>query len=361
MKNVSQIALLATVFLSMPLIGTAEIETKIWGTMPDGQEVELFTLTNDQGTTVRLAEYGALLVSIDTPDRDGRPGRVTLSYNSLDEALAGGVFGSVIGRFANRIDGGGFEIDGTRYQLESVNPKTGVHIHGGKTGFHRQLWKGRRIEDSRGPAIAFTLESPDGQEGYPGTVRATVIYCLTPGNTLLIDYEATTDQPTHVNLTNHAYFNLAGNGTIQDHELQILSSSILEIDERNIPSGPLLPVTGTPFDFSFPTRIGDQLPKIASGGLDHCFTVGEDGIPKPVAILSDPKSGRIMTVKSTKPGVQIFTANHFKGTPFPKWGGICFETQYYPNAPNEPTFPSSLLKPGQTYRHSTHFQFSLSE
>lgn len=361
MKNVIQIALLATVFFSAVSAAAEQITSTVWGKMPDGREVNLFTLTNEHSIVVRLAEYGALLVSIDAPDREGKSGRVTLSYESLDEALTGGVSGSVIGRFANRIDGGGFEIDGTRYELESVNPKTGVHIHGGKSGFHRQLWKGKIVKDARGPAVAFTLTSPDGHEGYPGMVTATVVYCLTPGNTLLLDYEATTDKATHLNLTNHVYFNLAGDGTIEDHRLTLMANSVLEMDERNIPSGELLPVEGTPFDFTAETRVGDQLLGMASGGLDHCYVLGEVGLARKAAVLLDPESGRRMTVTTTKPGVQIFTANHFKRKPFPKWGGICFETQFYPDTPNKPSFPSSLLKPGETYRHSTHFSFDLTE
>lgn len=361
MKKVIQIALLATVFFSAVLVQTAEVNSTVWGKMLDGREVRLFTLTNEQGLTVCLADYGALLVSIDALDRNGESGRITLTYNSLEEALAGGVFGSVIGRFANRIDGGGFMIEGTRYDLESVNPKTGVHIHGGKTGFHRQLWQSKSFKNDGKAAVTFNLESADGHEGYPGTVKAGVTYTLTNDNALIIDYEATTDQPTHVNLTNHAYFNLAGGGSIEEQTLQLHASKILEIDDRNIPTGKRLPVANTPFDFLTPKRLGDQLPLIGKGGLDHCFVPAESNSAQTIAVLKDPKSGRVMTVVSTKPGVQIFTGNNFKGNPYPKWGGICFETQFFPNAPNEPSFPSSLLRPGDRYEHTTEFRFSVAD
>ncbi|MEM7602606.1 MAG: aldose epimerase family protein, partial [Verrucomicrobiota bacterium] len=356
-----QIAVLATAFFVSLSLRANEVETEIWGTIPDLNTVQLFTLTNAQGTVVRLAEYGALLVSIDTLDRNGESGRITLSYESLEDALRGGVFGSVIGRFANRIDGGRFSIEGRQHELDSVNPKTNVHIHGGKTGFARQLWDGQIISDSRGQSVKFSLSSPDGHEGYPGNLTASVIYCLTPGNTLLIDYEAETDQPTHVNLTNHAYFNLAGVGSIEDHRLTLMAESRLELDERNIPTGTILRVRGTPFDFNSEARLGDRLPDFELGGLDHCFIIGKPGTSQMAAVLAHPASGRRMSVTTTKPGVQIFTANHFKGEPFPKWSGICFETQFYPNAPNEPSFPSSLLNPGEVYRHSTHFHFDIAK
>ncbi|MDF1824602.1 MAG: galactose mutarotase [Verrucomicrobiales bacterium] len=361
MKNVIQIALLATAFFYQVTVAATEVPSEVWGKMPDGTEIKLFTLTNKQGMTVRLAEYGAILVSIDAPDRDGQIGRVTLSYSSLEEALSGGVFGSIIGRFANRIDTGGFTIDGTPYRLESVNGKTGVHIHGGKTGFHRQVWKSRGTRGGDHASVTFELESPDGHEGYPGTLQAHVTYTLTEENALIIDYEATTDQATHVNLTNHTYFNLAGEGSIEDHLLQLETAKVLEIDERKIPTGKRLQVEGTPFDFLSPKRLGDQLRQVESGGLDHCFVVDNDQSLRKVATLKDPISGRVMTVHTTKPGVQVFTANHFKNKPYPKWGGICFETQFFPNAPNEPSFPSSLLRPNERYQQTTEFRFTVTD
>lgn len=344
----------------------AEVSTETWGTMPDGREVKIFTLENGAGTRVRLAEYGALLVSVETRDRDGRPGNITLSYDSLEQALAGGVYGSVIGRFANRIGGGGFTIDGKRYDLESVTPKTGVHIHGGKTGFHRQVWKGSSGRLDGMPFAKFTLTDPDGHEGYPGKVEAGVTYRLTAGNTLRLDYVATTTRPTHVNLTNHVYFNLAGTGDIRDHRLEMKCREVLAIDDHKIPTGELFSVAATPFDFREEKRIGEEIEDVPGGGYDHCFALPRAGettesLPALFARLVDPASGRTLEVATTKPGVQVYTANHLKGTPFPKWGGICFETQFFPDTPNRPGFPSSVLRPGEVYSHTTEFRFGTEE
>ncbi|MEX2579386.1 MAG: aldose epimerase family protein [Verrucomicrobiales bacterium] len=366
MFKVTQIATFAT-FIFLPWaepIHAGDCAASIWGEMPDGRKVGLFTLTNALGTEISVAEYGALLVSAKTQDRHGVSGLVTLSYRNLDEALAGGVLGSVIGRFANRIDTGGFSIDGKRHELESVNARTGVHIHGGTTGFHRRLWQGRDATNNGGAAAAFRLTSPDGHEGYPGTVEVEVAYRLTDENVLRIEYRGTTDQPTHLNLTNHAYFNLAGSGDVLDHSLAMTCEEVLAVDDRKIPTGERVPVPGTPFDFRVAKRVGADIEAVDAGGYDHCFVIDERGAESgltPFAVLEDPRSGRTMAVATTKPGVQVYTANHFKGQPFPKWGGICFETQFYPDTPNHPDFPSSLLRPGETYEHATEFRFGIAE
>jgi aldose 1-epimerase len=347
----------------LPATAAPSVAESLWGTMPDGRPVRRFTLTNDQKTRVVLAEYGALLVSVETADQQGRVGPVTLSYRSLDEALAGGVFGSVIGRFANRIGGGGFTIDGKRSDLGSVN-QDGVHIHGGATGFHRQLWTGMAGSDAGSAKVVFSLASKDGHEGYPGNVSVSVTYTLTNDNRLRLDYAGTTDRPTHLNLTNHVYFNLAGGGDIREHVLRMDCAQVLAIDPRKVPTGAFLDVAGTPFDFRTAKPVGQDLGTVEGGGYDHCFVIprGEHGGgPVPFATLTDPSSGRRLTIASTKPGVQIFTANSFKGEPFPKWGGICFETQFYPDTPNQPGFPTSLLRPGETYRHTTEFQFGVTD
>jgi aldose 1-epimerase len=349
---------------ALPSLAAPAVTGSLWGTMPDGRPVRLFTLTNDQKTRVVLAEYGALLVSVETADRQGRVGPVTLSYRSLDEALAGGVLGSVIGRFANRIGNGGFTIDGTRYDLGSVN-QDGVHIHGGATGFHRQLWTGMAGSDAGAAAVVFSIASPDGHEGYPGKMEVSVTYTLTNDNVLRLDYAGTTDRPTHLNLTNHVYFNLAGGGDIREHVLRMDCAQVLAIDPRKVPTGALLDVAGTPFDFRVAKPVGEEIASVEGGGYDHCFViprraVGKSG-PVPFATLNDPSSGRSLKIVTTKPGVQIFTANSFKGEPFPKWGGICFETQFYPDTPNQPGFPTSLLRPGETYRHTTEFHFGITD
>jgi len=338
-----------------------EVAESTWGRLPDGRPVRAFTLTNAHKTRVVVAEYGALLVSVETSDREGRTGPVTLSYRSLDEALAGGVFGSVIGRFANRIGGGGFTIDGRRFDLESVN-QDGVHIHGGRTGFHRQLWKG----EVRKQGVTFTLTSPDGHEGYPGTVEVSVTYTLTADNVLRLDYEGRCDKPTHLNLTNHVYFNLSGSGDIRGHVLRMRSDQVLGIDARKIPTGAFLEVEAGPFDFRSGKAVGRDLDSVDGGGYDHCFVIPREsskGRDSPLffATLTDPVSGRVLEVATTKPGVQIFTANSFNGNPHPRWGGICFETQYFPDTPNQAGFPTSLLRPGEVYRHTTEFRFGIAD
>ncbi|MDB3939425.1 galactose mutarotase [Verrucomicrobiales bacterium] len=362
MKKLTHFILLATCIFAGGECFPADpsVKSEVWGKMPDSREVSLFTLTNEHGTRVRVAEYGALLVSLETPDRNGKLGNITLSYPTLDDALKGGVFGSVIGRFANRISDGGFTIDGVRYDLETVNPKTNVHIHGGKNGFHRQLWKTESTSDESTARVTFHLKSPDGEEGYPGNVEVWTTYELTADNVLRISYRGTSDKKTPLNLTNHAYFNLAGTGDIREQILTLQLWERLEIDDRNIPTGEILPVSDTPFDLRKPTRLGDRLPKIERGGFDHCFVIAKISIeqgPTPFATLRDPGSGRVMHVATTKPGVQIYTANHFKGKPYPKWGGICFETQYYPDSPNQGRFPSSILRADQAYDHTTEFRF----
>lgn len=367
MPNVTQIRAFATAILACLVlssgsraIGAETVAESVWGHLPDGRPVRTFTLTNAQRTRVVVAEYGALLVSVETADKEGRVGEVTLSYRSLEEALAGGVFGSVIGRFANRIGGGGFEIDGVRHDLESVN-KDGVHIHGGATGFHRQLWKGEAGAGEEGAKAVFSLTSPDGHEGYPGQVSVSVTYTLTNDNLLRLDYEGSTDRPTHLNLTNHVYFNLAGGGDIRAHVLETTCEKVLAIDARKVPTGALLPVAGTPFDFREAKAVGRDIESVEGGGYDHCFAIPSALRPagglEPFAILTDPPSGRTLSIATTKPGVQIFTANSFKGEPHPRWGGICFETQFYPDTPNRPEFPTSVLRPGEHYRHATVFRF----
>lgn len=366
MPNLTQNRSFATAILVLLLLAAGgsrgisqTITESVWGTLPDGRTVRSYTLTNTQGTRVVLAEYGALLVSVETPDRQGKIGRVTLSYRSLEEALAGGVFGSVIGRFANRIGGGGFTIDGRRHDLESVNGD-GVHIHGGKTGFHRQLWTSKVEND----AVTFSLVSDDRHEGYPGKVEVSVTYTLTNDSTLRLTYAGTTDQTTPLNLTNHVYFNLAGNGDVREHELRMDCPQVLAIDTLKVPTGTFLPVDGTPFDFRTVKPVGRDLDMIEGGGYDHCFVIprtGQNADPVTFARLSDPASGRTLEIATTKPGVQIFTANSFNGKPFPRWGGICFETQYYPDSPNRPEFPSCLLRPGERYEQVTEFRFGVAE
>ncbi len=353
--------LLATsaILISPSNLDAREIVVSSFGKLSTGEEAKLYTLENSAGVRVKLSDFGALLVSVEAPDRDDNLSKVTLSYKNAAEAEKGGVFGNVVGRFANRIDTGGFTINDVRYDLETVNPKTKVHIHGGKTGFQRQLWKTELLPPK---AVKFSLTSPDGHEGYPGRVEVSVTYSLNDDGELILHYRGTTDKPTHLNLTNHAYFNLSGSGDVLDHELALTCDEVLEVDSRKIPTGKRLSVKDSPFDFRKGKKIGRDIAGVNDGGYDHCFIVSEENMRKAVihfASLSDPASGRTLDISTTCPGVQVFTANHFKGKPFPKWGGICFETQFYPDAPNKPGFPSTLLRPGETYEEITEFHFGV--
>lgn len=331
--------------------------------MAGDREVFLYTLDSGNGVSAQVSNYGALLHRLECPDRSGEKANILCSHPSLEQALKGGVFGSVIGRFANRIDQGGFTIDDTFHPLETINSRTKIHIHGGKKGFHRQLWKVSdtgKTDDA--VHVDFSLVSPDGEEGYPGEVQVKVRYTLTNENILRLEYTGTTNRPTHLNLTNHAYFNLAGEGDILSHELQLFTEQVLEFDERKIPTGKLLSTKDTLFDFRGPVVLGTRIPHLEGGGYDHCFALAIEGSPGALcrlAILTDPASGRQMEVSTTKPGVQIYTANHFSGTPHPKWGGICFETQFFPDTPNRKEFPTSLLRPREVYRHTTEFRFEV--
>lgn len=348
------------------------VKREIWGEMADGHAVERVTLENSRGLRASMMTYGATLLSIETPDREGRMANVTLSLASFADYEKGHpLLGSIVGRYANRIAGGGFRIDGVRYDLQTVNRRTGVHIHGGSTGFQKQLWTVQTGHDDEAAWATFSLNSANGHEGFPGSLEVQVTYRLDNGNALTLDYFAESDRPTHVNLTNHVYFNLGGGGSgdILEHRLQIDAQEILEFDGRKIPTGKTLAVQGTPFDFREPRAIGAAIADLDGGGYDHCYVINggktsvEAGV---VASLLDPRSGRTMTVKTSKPGLQLYTANHLKaalkspqGQPYGPHHGVCLETQFFPDSPNRSEFPSSLLRPGESYRHRTVFAFGL--
>ena len=348
------------------------VSVSVFGETKEGETVERYTLTNENGLSAEIMTWGATLIAVNTPDRDGRMDNVTLHLGTFAEYEKGHpLFGSVVGRFANRIDGGGFEIDGVRHDLATVNEKTGVHIHGGKEGLASRLWRGQAIEGEGFSGVELTHASPDGHEGYPGTVQLTVIYRLTNDNALEIEYRGTTDKPTHLNLTNHAYFNLggAGSGDVLDQVLMLKADKILAIDERKIPTGAFLSVDQTPFDFRTPRAIGERINEVEGGGYDHCYVLNESiSSPEPVwfARLYDPDSGRVMDVLTTSPGVQLYTANYLKpglatpdGRAYGPHHGVCLETQYFPNTPNRPAFPSSLVRPGEEFHQKTVFRFTV--
>lgn len=350
----------------------ASVSRAAYGRTPEGAAVDVYTLTNAGGMEVRAVTYGAYVVSLRTPDRQGRLDDVVLGFDTLEGYLkSGSHMGSVIGRYGNRIASAKFTLDGKTYPLaanDGVN-----HIHGGVKGFDRHVWTAEEVRQGQDVGVRFTLVSPDGDEGYPGRLQTTVTYTLTPKNELVVDYAATTDQPTVVNLTQHSYFNLAGqaNGDILDHELQIHADRYTPVVAGLIPTGALTPLEGTPLDFRKPARIGARIDQeheqLKLGrGYDHNYVVNRTGPGLvPAARAVDPKSGRVMEVLTTEPGIQLYTGNWLGtetgkgGRVYPKRSGFCLETQAYPDSPNRPAFPSTVVRPGETYRSKTVFAFSV--
>lgn len=345
-----------------------KVESKVWGQTQDGRDIHLFTLTNAHGNTVQMIDWGATLVAVNVPDREGNLANVTLGFPTLDGYLKRHPFyGSTVGRFCNRIGKGEFSLDGQDYTLAKNN--SGNHLHGGDVGFDAQLWQAEAVESGEKVGVRFRLTSPDGQEGYPGKLAVIADYTWDNENQLVYTFTATTDKPTVVNLTNHAYWNLggAGSGKIYDHLLEIEADQRLDVDDTLVPTGKLVELEGTSLDFRAPKPIGqdiDQLP--ATKGYDHCFVVrGKKGTLRAAARVVDPKSGRAMDLWTTQPGVQLYTANHLGGNESSAgFGGheaFCLETQHYPDAPNRPEFPSTRLNPDQTLSETTVHKFSLAD
>ncbi|NLJ75455.1 MAG: galactose mutarotase [Firmicutes bacterium] len=347
------------------------IERRDWGVL-NGKKVELFTMTNAHGLEVSITNYGGAIVSLKVPDKDGMMDDITLGYDCLNDYIAGDAhFGALIGRHANRIEGARFELNGTIYELAKNDGPN--HLHGGPGGFGRVVWKPAVIEKDGEQALELRYFSPDGEENYPGNLDVKVIYSFTPQNELRIDYQAEPDQDTVVNLTNHAYFNLAGHdgGTILDHELTLYAEEFTPINEECVPIGEICSVKGTPFDFTSPKKIGTHIDaddeQIRAGkGYDHNWVIKRDGegLVK-AAEAYHPKTGRVLEVFTTKPGIQFYTGNFLDGSDVGKGGfvygrrsGFCLETQYFPNALKHKHFPSPVTKGGETYRHSTVFRFS---
>jgi len=340
-----------------------------FGRLPDGTAVELLTLRN--GTTeMTVTTYGGIIVTLRTPDRQGRPGDIALGYDDLPGYLADtSYFGALIGRYGNRIGGSAFTLDGRRYRLAANDGPN--HLHGGLRGFNRMVWAATPVERPGGVGVVLERTSPDGEEGYPGAVAVRVTYTLSDRNELRVDYEATADTATPLNLTQHTYFNLAGEGSgpILDHQLTIDADRIVAVGPGLIPTGALLPVEGTPFDFRAPTRIGARIgvehEQLRLGrGYDHTFVLNGSGL-RTVARVIDPGSGRTLVVSTTEPGVQLYTGNFLDGKPgkggrpYAHRTGFCLETQHYPDSPNRPEFPSTILRPGQTYRSTTIYGFGV--
>ena len=346
------------------------IETSEFGTI-DGQSVSLFTLVNESGASVGITEYGGIVVSLEVPDRDGVLGDVVLGFDTLDAYVSDTpYFGAITGRYANRIAKGRFELDGEGYQLPVNNGPNS--LHGGIKGFDKVVWKGTPTADGDGVEMVYV--SADGEEGYPGELSCKVTYTWTDGNELRIDYEATTDKPTVVNLTNHSYFNLRDGGAtpILDHEMMISAEAYTPVDETSIPSGPIAPLEGTPLDFSTPTAVGARIDQDHEqlrfgAGYDHNYVISREGEGEALAAtVYDPDSGRAMDVLTEEPGVQFYSGNFLDGHLVGKGGvsyghrsGFCLETQHFPDSPNRPDFPSTVLRPGETYATATTYRFYL--
>ena len=342
-----------------------DIQKTEFGKTKDGQTVELYTLTNKNGMTAKIMNYGGIVTQLQVPDRNGNLGDVCLGFDTLAPYLeAPPYFGALVGRYANRIAKGKFTLDGKQYTLATNDGPNA--LHGGLKGFDKVIWAVKPMQTKQGPALELTYVSKDGEEGYPGTLTAKVTYTLTNDNALRIDYLATTDKPTPVNLTNHSYFNLAGagNGTILDQVLTLKADKYTPVDNTLIPTGQILPVAGTPFDFTTPHVIGARIAQVP-GGYDHNFVLNSGGGKMALAaVLHDPKTGRTMEVFTTQPGIQFYTGNFLDGTlkgiggTYVKNAALCLETQHFPDSPNQPNFPSTILKPGETYKQSTIYQFS---
>ncbi len=342
-----------------------------FGELPDGRRACLFRLQGG-ALTAAVSDYGAALVSLTAPDRNGARADVVLGFDDPQGYVDDTHFiGVVAGRYANRIAGGRFRLDGTRFVLPCNDGPN--HLHGGPEGFGKRLWKGEPIETEDGVGVRLTRTSPGGEAGYPGSLHVTISYMLTADDRLIVGFDATTDRPTVANLTSHAYFNLAGGGDVLQHRLQLFAGRYTPVDASGIPTGEIVSIDATPFDFRDFTAIGARLavdhPQLIIGsGYDQNFVVdGSAGALRPVARVFEPVSARLLEVQSTQPGVQFYTGNHLDrvqgraGAVYGRHAGFCLETQTYPDAPNRPDFPSARLDPDETYSHSTEFRFSVGE
>ncbi|HUL72370.1 MAG TPA: aldose epimerase family protein [Vicinamibacterales bacterium] len=340
---------------------------------PDDQAVELITLRNQAGIEVRLMTYGATIVSLKAPDKNGQIDDVVLGFDDFPPYLdKSPYFGSVVGRYGNRIAKGKFTLDGQTYTLATNNGPN--HLHGGVKGFDKKIWKAEPFQDKNGPGVKFSYTSLDGEEGYPGTLKAEVTYTLTDASQLIVDYHATTDKATVVNLTQHTYWNLAGTkaADILGHQLMLNADRYTPVDDTLIPTGELAPVEGTPFDFRTPTAIGARInqdnPQLKFGkGYDHNFVLTRQGDGLSLAArVVEPTTGRTLEISTTEPGIQFYSGNFLDGTitgkggrVYPQRSGFCLETQHFPDSPNQPKFPSTVLRPGQEYKTQTVFSFGV--
>ena len=372
-RRLLRLVSLVLLFSFTALVVQSQTVTKTsFGKTSAGENVDLYTLRNTHGVEAKITNYGGILVSLKVPDRNGKFDDVVLGFNDLDAYLKGHpYFGALVGRYGNRIAKGRFTLNGVEYKLAVNNGEN--HLHGGIKGFDKAIWTGREMKTAAGPAVVLTYLSKDGEEGYPGNLQVRVVYTLTNNDELKIDYSATTDKDTVINLTHHSYFNLAGegNGDILNHRVTIVANRFVPTDAGSIPTGELRRVAGTPFDFLKPHAIGERInqddEQLKFGnGYDHTWVInGRAGMLRPAATAYEPTSGRVMQVWTTEPGVQFYTGNFLDGTLTGKSGkiyqrrfGFCFETQHFPDSPNHPTFPTTTLRKGATYKSTTIYRFS---
>ncbi|MGB5304110.1 MAG: aldose epimerase family protein [Gemmatimonadota bacterium] len=354
--------------------GIPMAESRLFGTTPDGESVDLITLRSPSGIELDVMTFGGIVTRLLAPDRDGERADIVLGHAWLESYLAGTpYFGAIVGRYGNRIALGRFSLEGAEYTLAVNNGPN--HLHGGLVGFDKVVWTAEPYSNENEAGVVLSYVSPDGEQGYPGELSVQVTYALTAGGDLRIDYEATTDAPTVVNLTHHGYWNLAGHGAgdVLEHELAVSATRFTPVDETLIPTGELRSVDGTPFDFREPAAIGaridaDDEQLAFGGGYDHNYVLdgwNGDGALRSAAVLHDPVSGRTMEVLTTEPGIQFYSGNFLDGSDLGKDGvvyerrtGLCLETQHFPNSPNQPDFPSTVLRPDETYRSTTVYRFA---
>ena len=370
-RNISRILLPAILLCLIAVIahGQATVTKTSFGKLSTGENIDLYTLRNANGVEATITNYGGIVVSLKVPDRNGKFDDVVLGFSDLESyTKPGPYFGALIGRYGNRIAKGRFTLNGVEYKLATNNGEN--HLHGGIKGFDKVVWTGRaEMKNKAGSSVHLTYLSKDGEEGYPGNLRVTVVYTLTNKNELKIDYSATTDKDTVTNLTHHSYFNLRGEGDILQHEVKINADRFVPIDTGSIPIGELRKVAGTPFDFLKSTAIGARIDQadeqLKNGnGYDHTFVInGRPGTLRLAATAYEPSTGRTMDVWTTEPGMQFYTGNFLdgltgkSGKPYPRRSGFCFETQHYPDSPNQPSFPTTKLRRGATYRSTTIYRF----
>jgi len=342
------------------------IKKEAFGKTADDKNVNLYTLTNANGLKAKITNYGAIVTSLQVPDRNGNLADIVLGYDTIDEYIkASPYFGAIVGRYGNRIAKGKFTLNGIEYSLATNDGEN--HLHGGIKGFDKVVWNAEPMQDDNGVSLKLTYLSKDGEEGYPGNLNCTVIYTMTNNDELKISYEAETDKPTVLNLTNHSYFNLAGHdsGDILGHEIMLNADHFTPVDEGLIPTSEIKPVKDTPMDFTKPMPIGSRIAEV-KGGYDHNYVLNKsDDSLTLAASVYEPKTGRLMETFTTEPGIQFYSGNFLdgsnkgKGAVYNKHNGFCLETQHFPDSPNKPNFPSVVLKPGEKYTHLTVHKFSV--